>query len=436
MGKIKLFPVPEYSSKQSSDPVVPLVPCTGIFLGPSKSGKTVTLISLILEQYRGVFERIYVFSPSIDIDDGWIPVKKYIEEDLGVNTEREQAYWEDWDEAALRRIIQQQRKITEASKKLEMKKLYQVLIILDDVANMPQLHKPNGALDTLFIRGRHMSTWVSSQKLRLTSAAVRVNQQFLCCWRLRNQHELGAVVEELSALLPKEQLYQLYEQATREPYSFLFVYYLKPRNEMFYKRFEERFALERDADGSGAQLPGPEAVRQLISARFENISCASGAQCCTSVAAVQPPVVRRTGGFLRKGMTTIYVDSRKRVAGSDSDFEVDLGESLHLQSDARLAVYKIRLADSFLSTDRGRYLYWVDSALGTLNWALLPEGAYTGARLAAWISSNFATAAYSETTNSLSVAYDGRLTEAVPQLRYARAERRGVERAAGEVAQQ
>ena len=52
----------------------------------------------------------------------------------------------------------------------------------------------------------------------------------------------------------------------------------------------------------------------LISARFENISC------CTSVAAVHPPIVRRTGGFLRKGMTTIYVDSRKRVAGSDSDF--------------------------------------------------------------------------------------------------------------------
>ena len=74
------------------------------------------------------------------------------------------------------------------------------------------------------------------------------------------QDELDAVVEELSALLPKEQLYQLYEQATREPYSFLFVYYLKPRNEMFYKRFEERFVIE-NADGSGAQLPGPEAVR-------------------------------------------------------------------------------------------------------------------------------------------------------------------------------
>ena len=93
MGKIKLFPR-QSIAVSSSDPVVPLVPCTGIFLGPSKSGKTVALISLILEQYRGVFERIYIFSPSVSIDDGWIPVKKYIEEDLGVNTEREQTYWD------------------------------------------------------------------------------------------------------------------------------------------------------------------------------------------------------------------------------------------------------------------------------------------------------------------------------------------------------
>ena len=104
-------------------------------------------------------------------------------------------------------------------------------------------------------------------------------------------------------------------------------------------------------------------------------------------------------------MTTIYVDSRKRVAGSDSDFKVDLGESLRLQSDARLAVYKIRWPT--VSSRRTATSNWVDAALGTLNWALLPEGAYTGARLAVWISSNFATATYSKTTNSLSVAYDG-----------------------------
>ena len=150
---------------------MPLVPCTGIFLGPSKSGKTVALFwSNTAESSRKS-----IFSPSINIDDGWIPVKKYIEEDLGVNTERERAYYDEWNEAALRDIIQRQRKITKTSKKLEMKKLYQVLIICDDFADSPQLHKPHGALDTLFIRGRHLqiSTWVSSQKLRLGGAAVQ-----------------------------------------------------------------------------------------------------------------------------------------------------------------------------------------------------------------------------------------------------------------------
>ena len=49
---------------------------------------------------------------------------------------------------------------------------------------------------------------------------------------------------------------------------------------MFFKRFEERFVIE-NADGSGAQLPGQKlfASSTLINARFENISCASGAQC-------------------------------------------------------------------------------------------------------------------------------------------------------------
>ena len=83
-------------------------------------------------------------------------------------------------------------------------------------------------------------------------------------------------------------------------------------------------------------------------------------------------------------MTTIWIDSRKRAAGRDEDFEFDIGETVHLQGSARLGVFKIRVADTFLSTDRGAYLYWKDTALSTLNWAQLPTGAYTGVCLAAW----------------------------------------------------
>ena len=54
-GSTTCWPALDSVYALGAGPVVPLVPCTGIFLGPSKSGKTVALISLILEQYRGVF---------------------------------------------------------------------------------------------------------------------------------------------------------------------------------------------------------------------------------------------------------------------------------------------------------------------------------------------------------------------------------------------
>ena len=61
----------------------------------------------------------------------------------------------------------------------------------------------------------------------------------------------------------------------------------------------------------------------LINARCENIFC------CTSVAAVHPPAVRRTGGFLRKRMTTIYVDSVAGSATSRSTWESPCTASSH-----------------------------------------------------------------------------------------------------------
>ena len=167
MGKVKLFPSQTYDVKQPPDQVVCRTPSNGILCAPSASGKTVLLVSMILQQYRGCFERVYILSPSIDMDPQWEPVKKYIREDLGVNTDREQCWWDEWDEGALRNILAQQKKITQQSKQLGMKKLYQVLIVLDDMADSPHVHKKtgDGILDTLFIRGRHYccNTWVSTQ---------------------------------------------------------------------------------------------------------------------------------------------------------------------------------------------------------------------------------------------------------------------------------
>ena len=163
---------------------------------------------------------------------------------------------------------------------------------------------------------------------------MRLNQQFL-----------DAVIEELSALLPKDKLLRMYEQATREPYSFLFVYYLKPRNEMFYKRVSR---LRKTLMGAALSFLGQKlfANSTLINARCQKTS---------------PSIIRRTGGgWLRKRMTTIYVDSRKRVAGLDS---------------ASRSTWESPC--TCRATPGSGY-----SARWTGRCCL---GAYTGARLAAWI---------------------------------------------------
>ena len=75
--EIKPIELKVYSCKQSKHSHVPKVPLRMILLAPSGSGKTVRLSNLILNVYRGCFERVFVFSPNVDVDKTWEPVKKY-----------------------------------------------------------------------------------------------------------------------------------------------------------------------------------------------------------------------------------------------------------------------------------------------------------------------------------------------------------------------
>ena len=76
----------------------------------------------------------------------------------------------------------------------------------------------------------------------------------------------------------------------------------------------------------------------------------------------------------------IWVDSRTRVSGSDSDFEVSLRESVQL-SDTRVSVDKLTFVDSFLTTDAGQNLYFLAPG-GGVSTVSIPQGAYTGFSLA------------------------------------------------------
>ena len=74
----------EYTCKQSKHDIVPKLPLRGVILAHSGSGKTVLLSNIILHVYLDCFERLYIFSPSVHVDQTWQAVKYYQEKIMKV----------------------------------------------------------------------------------------------------------------------------------------------------------------------------------------------------------------------------------------------------------------------------------------------------------------------------------------------------------------
>ena len=129
------------------------------------------------------------------------------------------------------------------------RKLFGMLVIVDDFGDDASvLHKGGGSvLNRLFLSGRHhaISTIVAVQKLTLVSTPIRVNATGLLAFRVRNQKEYESIESEVTALVDKHTFREIWEEATSEPYSFLFIR-LNARNlnETFMKRFEQHFTFE------------------------------------------------------------------------------------------------------------------------------------------------------------------------------------------------
>ena len=109
--------VQEYEFKQSKYDVAPRLPFAQIITGPSGSGKGVLLQSMILDIYRNVFERIYVWSPSVSVDSNWTPVRRYIQDELKVDLEKEKCFFDEYIPEELEKVIKQQHKVIEYQKK-------------------------------------------------------------------------------------------------------------------------------------------------------------------------------------------------------------------------------------------------------------------------------------------------------------------------------
>ena len=164
--EVKPRPTPDYYVKQPKSEILARLPgANHIILGPSKSGKSVLWQSMLLDGYRGCFSRIFLFTPSGNVDDSLEPIKKYIETQLGHDVRSEGPYiFEELDPAVIRGILKKQEKIHDTLKHKVYKDknfkgrkwLPQILIVISDHADNPRaVHRAGGILETLFVRARH-----------------------------------------------------------------------------------------------------------------------------------------------------------------------------------------------------------------------------------------------------------------------------------------
>ncbi len=162
-------------------------------------------------------------------------------------SEDEKIYFSEYNPDDLGQIISTRSKFLLQQKKQTQTVLYNISIIIDDSSASPACFKHDGHLHGLCTRGRHNSISVccSTQKYNAVAPLCRVTSSFLCVFRLRTAKDIETVIEELSALLPRKELLELYQLATKEPYSFLYINLVaKTLNNMFYVNFKQKVTFD------------------------------------------------------------------------------------------------------------------------------------------------------------------------------------------------
>ena len=103
MVEIKPYKSTEYIFDQSKYNIAAQLPMRSLIVGPSGTGKSVLLHNMIMNIYRGCFNRVYIFSASIHVDMSWQPVIKYLKNDLKQDEIKEQYLFDTYNDSELQK---------------------------------------------------------------------------------------------------------------------------------------------------------------------------------------------------------------------------------------------------------------------------------------------------------------------------------------------
>jgi hypothetical protein len=239
-----------------------------IIVAPTSSGKSNMIANMLLRPSFGLcdhFTRVVIMSPTAYQDRLWTTVLQQ----PGCNIEVIPRY----DEAFVTNLLNEQDALVEASKNPKRKKkvnamgglptpitsfetlllatreplsqykgpvqIPEVLVVMDDVADVLPRGGSNTVLERLFMRGRHahVTCYLSVQSYKRTPRALRLNAQNIIIFAV-TESELSVITDELAAESPKK-FKAIVRAATNAKFSFIFINTRAPYSERYRLRFQD-----------------------------------------------------------------------------------------------------------------------------------------------------------------------------------------------------
>lgn len=232
MSKLTKLLTPHDNQRDLSEDTFPNKPFNMALIGPKGCGKTSVLLSLLTKKGSPLYKRfnlIFLISPTACKDEKM----KQLMQDIGSDQ-----IFDELTPEVLEHIMETIHFHKEGSKS----KKPEYCIIYDDCIHMLKQKNNNKKLSEIFTTNRHIScsNLILLQKWSgYMPTIIRCNLDCLAIYKLQSKKEEQNVIEEING--NEEELKILYEIATDEPFSFLYINQYLPNRTRYYKRFDLLF---------------------------------------------------------------------------------------------------------------------------------------------------------------------------------------------------
>lgn len=196
-------------------PNIPSLPLNLIVIGRSGCGKTNMLLNLIGFYGKTFKNKIIVFSKTNDSSLKYLKDNYNAKVFLSIGNKIES-------------IMEIQKQQKDQGKRPEP-----ICLIFDDYITDGLFNKRRSIFDKLFSMGRHpnISIIITSQSYTLLPATIRRMAWNIILFKISNKGERKIIIDELSTTLDltENQFEEIYDNATEQKYSFLYINVLKQR---------------------------------------------------------------------------------------------------------------------------------------------------------------------------------------------------------------